>query len=74
MTIEQLVMEKLRELSPDKQKEVLEYVESLQTDARTEQPLLSAEGLWANLGFEITAHDIAQARREMWGNFPRDIS
>jgi hypothetical protein len=74
MTIEQLVIEKLRELSPDKQKEVLEYVESLKADRHPEQPFLSPEGLWADLGFDITADDIAQARREMWGKFPRDIS
>lgn len=74
MTIEQLVIEKLRELSADRQKEVLEYVESLKAEEKAQQPLLGAEGLWADLGFDITADDIAKARREMWGNFPRDIS
>jgi hypothetical protein len=31
----------------------------------------SARGLWAELGTAPSAEDIDQARREMWGNFPR---
>ena len=68
------MLEKLRELPPDKQKEVLEYVESLQDESKPSKQMISAEGLWANDGFDITEQDIAEARREMWGNFPRDIS
>jgi hypothetical protein len=33
----------------------------------------SLRGLWAGLNNHITEEDIAEARREMWGNFPRDI-
>jgi len=29
-------------------------------------------GLWADLDIGITDEDIDEARREMWGNFPRD--
>ncbi len=29
-------------------------------------------GLWKGMGFDISDEDIAEARREMWGNFPRD--
>jgi hypothetical protein len=29
--------------------------------------------LWADLGVDITEEDIAEARREMWGNFPREF-
>ncbi|MHB8627631.1 MAG: hypothetical protein ACYDBJ_10500 [Aggregatilineales bacterium] len=36
----------------------------------TKKPLDSLYGLWA--GVNISDEDIAQARREMWGNFPRD--
>jgi hypothetical protein len=38
------------------------------------EPLRSLRGLWKDLNIEITEEDIAEARREMWGNFPRDIS
>ncbi len=33
-------------------------------------PRKSLRGLWR--GLDITAEDISQARREMWGNFPRE--
>jgi hypothetical protein len=74
MTIEELVLDKLRELPPDKQKAVLEFVESLKKAAQPGKPLRSLEGLWADLDINITEQDIGEARREMWGNFPRDIS
>jgi hypothetical protein len=74
MTIEQQVLEKLRELPPEKQKEVLEFVDSLKADSEPRMPRRSLRGLWADMGFHVTEEDIAEARREMWGNFPRDIS
>lgn len=33
-------------------------------------PRESLRGIWQ--GLNITDEDIAEARREMWGNFPRD--
>lgn len=74
MTIEELVLEKLRELPPEKQEAVLAFVESLKKGDGSGQPLRSLRGLWKDLGVEITEEDIAAARREMWGNFPRDLS
>ncbi len=74
MTIEEMVLEKLRELPPDKQKAVLEFVESLKENGEPKKPLHSLEGLWADLDIHLTEEDVAEARREMWGNFPRDIS
>jgi len=73
MTIEEMVLEKLRGLPAEKQKEVLEFVESLKPDGSTKKPLRSLEGLLEDLNVDITEEDIAEARREMWGNFPRDI-
>lgn len=74
MTIEEQVLEKLRELPPDKQKEVLDFVDSLNEENGEKKPLRSLRGLWKDLNVHITEEDIASARREMWGNFPRDIS
>lgn len=74
MTIEEIVLEKLRGLTPAKQKEVLEFVESLKLDASDKKPLRSLEGLLEDLHVDITEEDIAQARHEMWGNFPRDVA
>jgi len=74
MTIEQQVLEKLRDLPPEKQKEVLDFVDSLQEKNGPKRPRRSLRGLWADLNIYIKEEDIAEARREMWGNFPRDIS
>jgi hypothetical protein len=73
MTIEQKVLEKLRDLPPVKQKEVLDFVDSLKEENGPKAPRRSLLGLWADLNIHITEQDIAEARREMWGNFPRDI-
>ena len=73
MTVEQQVLEKLRELPPQKQEEVLAYISRLQEKTR-KQPRRSLAGLWANLGINLSEEDIFQVRQEMWGNFPRDIS
>jgi mRNA-degrading endonuclease RelE of RelBE toxin-antitoxin system len=74
MTIEQQVLEKLQDLPPEKQKEVLDFVDFLKEKTSPEKPRRSLRGLWADLNINITEEDIAQARREMWGNFPRDLS
>ncbi|MEY3868937.1 MAG: DUF2281 domain-containing protein [Microcoleaceae cyanobacterium] len=72
MNLEQAVLDKLRELPPDKQQEILDFAEFLQQKNSPRKPLKSVKGMWANLDIEITEEDIAQARQEMWGNFPRE--
>ncbi len=73
MTIEQQLLGKIRGLTPEKQREVLEFAQSLTDNETSRKPLRSLEGLWTDLNVRITEDDIAEARREMWGNFPRDI-
>ena len=72
MTVEQAVVERLRELPPERQQEVLDFVQSLQQQSAPKRPGRSLMGLWADLDMRVTDEDIAEARREMWGNFPRD--
>lgn len=72
MTFEEKLLGKVRELSPEKQREVLEFVDSLKGRGGL-KPLRSLEGLWADLNIRITDEDIEQARREMWSNFPREV-
>jgi hypothetical protein len=69
MTIEQQVLEKLRNLPPEKQKEVLDFVDFLKEKGGLKKPRRSLLGLWADLNVHITEEDIAEARREMWSNF-----
>ena len=74
MRIIDLVLEKLRGLLPEKRQAVLEFVESLRENGAPAKPLKGFEGLLEQYNVQITEEDIAEARREMWGNFPRDIS
>ena len=71
LTIERQVLEKLRDWPPEKQKEVLDFVEFLKEKNGAKKPLRSLRGLWKDLDIHITEEDIAEARREIWGNFPR---
>jgi Protein of unknown function (DUF2281) len=72
MSVEQLVIEKLRLLPPQKQQEVLDFVEFLWQELPEKSVLKSVGGLWANLNVEIAEEDIAEVRQEMWSNFPRN--
>jgi len=74
MTIEQQVLEKLRDLPPAKQKEVLEFLAVLTEKEGGKPPRRSLRGLWKDLDVHLSEDDIAQARREMWGNFPREFA
>ena len=72
MSREKSVLEKLLKLPADKQKEVLDFVESLEKKAGRRRSRRSLKGLWADLEVNISPEDIAEARREMWGGFPRE--
>ena len=70
MSIEKSILEKLLKLPVDKQQEVLDFVESLEKKAGQRRSRRSLKGLWADLEVNISADDIAEARRETWGGFP----
>lgn len=72
MSIERSVIQKILSLTPDQQREVMEFVESLQKGPSESQPRRSLMGIFSDLNVHITEEDIAEARREMWGNFPRE--
>ncbi len=73
MSIEQVVLEKLRQLPVEKQQEALDFVAFLESRQTAPVSRRNPIGLLADLNIDVTAEDIAEARREMWGNFPRDI-
>jgi hypothetical protein len=70
MTTWEMIAEKSKTLAAEKQQEVLDFVEFLRTRRELKRPLRDLAGLWK--GFDLSPEDIAEARREMWGNFPRD--
>ena len=71
MTLEQSILNAVRVLPVEKQQEILRIAESFREDSQAKQPLKSGRGIWANLGFSLSAEDVDEARQEMWGNFPR---
>ncbi|MBI3971142.1 MAG: DUF2281 domain-containing protein [Chloroflexi bacterium] len=73
MTIEEAIAEKVRALPPERQREVLDFVEFLEGRTGRKQPRENVKGLWVDLGVTITEEDIAEVRRKMWGNFPREF-
>ena len=73
MTLEEAVLQTLRELPVDQQQEVLDFAQYLKQKNNPKPPKQSLKGLCADLDIHITEEDIAEARKEMWGNFPREI-
>jgi hypothetical protein len=71
MTTEEAILDKVRKLPPEKQMELLKFADSLETPAQPKS-LRSPEGLWADLDIDIFEEEIAEVRREIWKNFPRD--
>ncbi|HSN88517.1 MAG TPA: hypothetical protein VL025_17280, partial [Thermoanaerobaculia bacterium] len=64
------IAEKARELPPDKQGRVLEFVESLQRDRV--RALRDPAGLLADLGIDLGEEDLEDVRKELWSRFPRE--
>jgi len=64
---QQVILEKLHLLPPEKQEELLDFAEFLVQKNRPQRKRRSIEGLCADLDIHITETDIAEARREMWG-------
>lgn len=68
MSIEKSVLEKLPKLPADEQKEVLNFVETLEKKAGATRRRRSLKGLWADLQTDVSPEDIAEVRREMSWN------
>ncbi len=69
------VLTEALQLSPlDKVRLVERLAATLEQDlgAAKPRPKRSLLGLWADFGRAPSAEEIDEARREMWGNFPRE--
>lgn len=69
MTIAAKLPLKLQSLPEKQQSRMLEFIEHLPT-ALPQAPLIDPVGMFA--GYDTTDEEIAEARREMWGNSPRE--
>ena len=72
MSIEAAIIKNLRVLPEEKQQEVLDFVEFLKAKNRAKISFPKIKGMCADLNLQITEEDITEARREMWGNFPKE--
>jgi len=72
MTVVESIVERVENLSVERQREVLDFAEYLQHKEKSngKKPRRSLRGMWK--GVDITEEDIAEIRREMWANFPRE--
>ena len=75
MTIAEAVAKSVEALPPEKQEEVLDFVEFVRSrpDHQQRGALKSIRGLWKDSGIHVSEEDLRKARREMWGNFPREM-
>jgi hypothetical protein len=72
MTVIENVVQKLGELPPGVQLEVLDFVEFMAKKSGQRRPLFNPEGLWSGQGSDVSPEEIAEARREMWGKHDRE--
>ena len=70
------VLSRVRQLTPGQTLRLIEAIvpdleEPLQRAEEGEKLLRSLYGLWKDFGVSISAEEIDEARREMWGDFSR---
>ena len=72
MVSEEVLLQKIKVLPPDLKQKAIEFVESLQKEARKKNPRVSLKGIWADMNVNITEEDIREARNEMWRGYTKD--
>lgn len=72
MSLEENLIELVRQLPPEKQQEVLDFADYLRHKTIVQIARSDPRGLWSDFGVHLTEADIAEARQEMWGRGPRD--
>jgi hypothetical protein len=67
--LDQIIQKKVRKLPTDRQQQVLEFVEFLESKTATETKSKRRNiiGLLSDLKIDITEEEINQFRREVWG-------
>jgi len=73
MSVAESVLQKIQSLTPDQQRKVMNLVDELAKANTNKHHRRSLMGVFSHLNIHITEDDIAEARREMWGNFPREV-
>jgi hypothetical protein len=71
MTSEEVLLEKIKVLPPNLKQKAIEFVDSLEKEAKSE-PRRSLYGILSDLEINITEEDIREARNEMWRGYTED--
>jgi hypothetical protein len=74
MSVEETLVQKLRALPPDKQRSVLEFVESLDEGNGNQPQRRLLKGALSQLNIHISEDQINEVRREMWRGYSREGS
>ena len=72
MTVEDAVLEKVKKLPVEKKQEVLDFAEFLFQRDTSKKPRRSLKGALTDLGVNISADDVHEARREMWSGYMKE--
>lgn len=67
------ILEGLRVLPPERQQEVLDFVEFLKTRTASKTVRKSLKGIWANYNIDLSTEEIAEARQHLWADFSTQI-
>jgi hypothetical protein len=70
MTTWEMIAEKAKVLGPERQRELLDFLDFLASRESPKAPRRSAAGLLADLNVDISDEDLDEARKEIWSNFP----
>jgi hypothetical protein len=74
MTLAETLTRKMSQLPVSRQLEVLNFAEFLAQKQMRAGPRHDPEGLLADQASGLDLDDFTAARREAWGEFPREIS
>jgi len=73
MTVAETLTHKVSQLPLNRQLEVLNFAEFLEQKQMHAGPRHDPEGLLGDQASGLSVADFAQARKEAWGNFPREM-
>lgn len=72
MTLEQAILDAVRELPADKQRDLLDHVKRLRDEAmQPQKPRKNGRGLWADLNIDLSASTSHQGLGDAIGRHPR---
>lgn len=72
MTSEEILLKKFKVLPVNRQQELLDFAEFLESKEAVKRPRRSLKGALADLNIKISDEDIREARNEIWRGYTKD--